>query len=145
MQMTYSIISQGNLVDVTRLNSLDLLSMLIGSVCHDFDHDGFNNSFHVNAMTKRAILYSDQCVQENWHVAQSFKIMLMSKYNFLEDSPSSDLKTFRKRMIGMILATDMARHVNDLASFKAIVEQKEIKQGKNVEKLIDTNDDAKVF
>lgn len=26
-----------------------------------------------------------------------------------------DYKTFRKRMIGIILATDMARHVTDLA------------------------------
>ena len=34
-------------------------------------------------------------------------------------------------MIGIILATDMARHVSDLSSFKSLMEQKGIKKGYN--------------
>jgi len=33
-----------------------------------------------------------------------------------------EFKTFRKRVVGMILATDMARHVTDLSSFKSLLE-----------------------
>jgi hypothetical protein len=29
-----------------------------------------------------------------------------------------ELKTFKKRMMGSILATDMAKHFDDLANFK---------------------------
>jgi hypothetical protein len=31
---------------------------------------------------------------------------------------SEDLKTFKKRMMGCILATDMAKHTEDLEIFK---------------------------
>lgn len=48
------------------------------------------------------------------------------KFNFLEGFSNDDFKTFRKRMVGIILATDMAKHVNDLASFKAILEKNSI-------------------
>ena len=49
----------------------------------------------------------------------------------MTDFSRDDFKTFRKRMIGIILATDMARHVSDLASFKSLMEQKGIKNGVN--------------
>ena len=48
-----------------------------------------------------------------------------------------DFKTFRKRVIGIILATDMARHVSDLANFTSLMEQKGISVGKNQEMIID--------
>jgi hypothetical protein len=37
------------------------------------------------------------------------------EFNFLAKYSRDDFKTFRKRMIGIILATDMARHVSDLS------------------------------
>ena len=37
--------------------------------------------------------------------------------------------TFRKRVIGIILATDMARHVSDLGTFKSLIESNDIKEG----------------
>lgn len=40
-------------------------------------------------------------------------------------------------MIGIILATDMARHVADLANFTCLIEQKGISVGKNQEMIID--------
>ena len=40
-------------------------------------------------------------------------------------------------MIGIILATDMARHVSDLANFTSLMEQKGISVGKNQEMIID--------
>lgn len=56
-----------------------------------------------------------------------------------------DFKTFRKRMIGIILATDMARHTSDLASFKNLMDAKQVKNGENASKLIDLDTPAKEF
>lgn len=38
------------------------MALLIASICHDFKHDGLNNSYHVNAQTERAITYNDVAV-----------------------------------------------------------------------------------
>lgn len=114
-------------------------------MCHDFGHDGMNNAYHVNAMSDRAIRYNDIAVQENYHVAESFAILKQKEYNFVEALNNDEFKTFRKRMVGMILATDMARHVTDLGSFKSIMETREIKAGKNIDKVIDYSSTAKEF
>lgn len=41
---------------------------------------------------------------------------------------NEDLKTFKKRMMGTILATDMAKHAEDLASFKRKIELNGVKK-----------------
>ena len=62
--------------------------------------------------------------------------------NFLEEISRDQYKVFRKRVIGLILATDMARHVADMASFNAILSEHDIKNGKGVEKLMDSENAA---
>ena len=145
LQMLYVMMTQGGLLELAQLNELDIISALIASVCHDFDHDGLNNMYHVNAITDRAIRYSDKAVQENYHVAESFAILNTPKFNFMAKYSRDDFKTFRKRMIGIILATDMARHVADLASFKNLLDTKQVKNGVNATNLIDNETPAKEF
>jgi hypothetical protein len=43
------------------------------------------NSYHVNAMTIRAIDSNDVAVQEFFHAAEFFRIMNDESMNFLED------------------------------------------------------------
>jgi hypothetical protein len=76
-------------------------------------------------------------------VAESFAILNTPKFNFMARYSRDDFKTFRKRMIGIILATDMARHVADLSSFKNLLDAKQVKKGVNAEKLIDNDSAAK--
>ena len=76
-------------------------------------------------------------MQENFHISESFMILNDERYNFLSAYSRDDFKTFRKRVIGIILATDMARHVSDLANFTSLLEQKGISVGKNQENIID--------
>ena len=127
------------------MNELDTLSIIIAAVCHDYDHDGLNNAYHVNAISERAIRYSDKAVQENYHVAESFAIMNKPEFNFMKEYSRDDFKTFRKRMIGIILATDMARHMSDLSTFNNLLEQKGVKAGVNSMDLIDCSSPAKEF
>ncbi len=60
--MMFIFLKKGGLLELGDFNELDLLSILIGCVCHDFAHDGLNNAYHVNAITERAIRYNDQSV-----------------------------------------------------------------------------------
>ena len=102
---------------------MDLISLVISAICHDYGHDGMNNAYHVNTISERAIRYSDQSVQENFHAAESFFILNKQENNFLEDYSRDDFKTFRSRFVGIILATDMARHASDLNNIKTLLEK----------------------
>lgn len=75
LQMFYVMLTQGGLVELAQLNEIDVLSSVIACICHDYDHDGLNNAYHVNAISDRAIRYSDKAVQENWHVAEAFAVL----------------------------------------------------------------------
>lgn len=75
LQMSYLILTHGNVIQFAGIGQLDLLSIVIAAVGHDIDHDGFNNAYHVNSISERAICYSDQSVQENHHAATTFKIL----------------------------------------------------------------------
>lgn len=61
-QMMFLLIKDANLVEIAELKHFDMVAMLISSVCHDFDHDGFNNAYHVNKMSNRALRYHDESV-----------------------------------------------------------------------------------
>jgi len=135
-QVANYILTDGGLITLAQLSKIDILSFLVAGACHDFAHDGFNNAFHVNAMTERAIRYNDTSVQEAFHVAESFAIMQREDCNFLEKLTTDEFKVFRKRMIGCILATDMAKHAADLSALKGLVESHGIKGGENAEMII---------
>lgn len=113
-QFMFLLIKDAQLDRVADLRYLDMVAAIISAVCHDYGHDGFNNAYHVNKMTSRALRYHDESVQENYHAAESITIMLTPEYNFLENASKDDVKVFRKRMVGMILSTDMAKHMGDL-------------------------------
>jgi len=61
-QMMHIMIKQADLATVANLNYLDLVSAITAAACHDYEHDGFNNSYHVNFMTDRALRYHDKAV-----------------------------------------------------------------------------------
>ena len=55
-------------------------------------------------------------------MAEAFAIIKKDETNFLEQLSVDEFKVFRKRMIGCILATDMAKHASDLSALKSVVE-----------------------
>lgn len=113
-QMMYMIIREGNLAEVAQLNYVDLVAAIIAAACHDFDHDGYNNTYHVNFVTHRALRYHDKAVQENWHAAGALALMSEEQNSWAEGISIQEKKVLRKRIVGMILATDMADHMSHL-------------------------------
>jgi len=59
MQMCFYMLTTGGLTKMAKLNHMDIVSHLVAAVCHDFDHDGYNNGYHVNTMSSRAVRYHD--------------------------------------------------------------------------------------
>ena len=55
---------------------------------------------------------------ENHHVASAFFILKEDKYNVLANISPEDKKFLRNNMINMILETDNANHIKDLARIK---------------------------
>jgi hypothetical protein len=59
MQFSYLTLTKFGLIKLAKLSSLDILSCLIASVCHDYGHDGNTNLYHINTVSNRAIRFSD--------------------------------------------------------------------------------------
>jgi hypothetical protein len=79
-------------------------------------------------------------VQESFHASELFRILDTEETNFLSNLSSDQFKVLRKRVIGLILATDMAKHMTDGGALKNLCETNEIKEGKNVGKLFTPTD-----
>ncbi|CAI5737036.1 unnamed protein product [Hyaloperonospora brassicae] len=103
------------------LRPLDRALSLIAAGVHDFMHDGFNNSFHISTASELALRYNDHAVLENYHVAQSFLVMKKSELNVFGQLAPDDFKYARDMVIQMVLATDMAKHFEDVALFKTSI------------------------
>lgn len=73
--MCYYMMTNTKLVENIKMNDLDKLAMIIASTSHDLGHDGFTNSYHVNAITERAISSNDVSIQENYHASELFRIL----------------------------------------------------------------------
>ncbi|OQR82725.1 3'5'-cyclic nucleotide phosphodiesterase [Achlya hypogyna] len=90
----------------------DILALFVGAVCHDINHNGRTNEFHIKAKTSTAMLYNDQSVLENMHAAHCFDTLRRPGMNILEHLSSPDYIFVRKSIIRVILATDMHYHSN---------------------------------
>lgn len=142
-QMFYLFIRHGNLAQIAQLNYLDMVSAITAAACHDYDHDGYTNTYHVNFMTDRALRYHDKAVQENWHASESMKVLRQKENHFTETFSEEEQKVLRKRMIGMILATDMADHLSHINMLDYKVKNKGIERDKNNGALLIDNSDEK--
>ena len=89
---------------------LDLLGILIAALGHDLGHPGYTNPFHINSSSELALTYNDASCLENFHASKLFRTIRNPETDIFEKLSVQDYKTIRKRMIGNILATDMANH-----------------------------------
>ena len=82
---------------------------------------------------------------ENFHIAETFKLLKNEKLNIFENFSLEEYRTARRRIIELILHTDMEYHVSDLGILKNKVESYEIKKGLNLNKLIEKENLIEVF
>ena len=108
------------------ISELDTVSLIIAGLAHDVGHPGLTNKFMVNSKNELSIIYNDQSVLENFHCAKTFQLLENNDINIFCNFSNEDFLLLRKKMIGEILATDMAFH------FKIVDDYKEYKKNRDV-------------
>uniref|UniRef100_A0AC34F1F4 Phosphodiesterase n=1 Tax=Panagrolaimus sp. ES5 TaxID=591445 RepID=A0AC34F1F4_9BILA len=95
---------------------------LIAATVHDLDHPGRGNAFLINTRQRLALLYNDQSVLENHHVALAFQLTLaQSGINIFAKMQREEFIQMRQSIIDMVLATDMSRHFEYLTKFQQVI------------------------
>jgi hypothetical protein len=122
-----------------KLDDYDILAMIISALIHDVGHPGTNNTYQINTMSDLAFTYNDKSVLENYHVSLGFKILKKPECNIFEGINISEFKHIRKRIIECILSTDMTFHAKCHSTVKNRCLLNNIKDGENVENIIDRN------
>jgi len=108
--------------ELANLPPAKVFSMLIAALCHDVGHEGLTNPFHINSQSDHAITYNDESVMEAMHAATCFRLAKEEEGCdvFATARASGSFKSVRKDVIGLILATDMAKHKDEMARFDKI-------------------------
>ena len=105
---------------------MEILAALIASAVHDVDHPGFNNQFLVNTGSETALLYNDESVLENHHLAVAFQLMRQKDCDILESFSKDERRNFRKMVIQMVSVSIITPEVKPFYStltFKMVIQQ----------------------
>ena len=102
-----------------KIDDIELAALIIGGVCHDHEHPGFNNVYLIETKHEIAQRYNDVSVLENHHVASTFAVLAQEEFNILKKFERPEYKKFRQKMINLILATDMSKHFGEQGKFKS--------------------------
>ncbi|KAM8878597.1 3',5'-cyclic-AMP phosphodiesterase 4C-like isoform 2-T2 [Spinachia spinachia] len=105
---------------------LEILAALFAAAIHDVDHPGVSNQFLINTNSELALMYNDESVLENHHLAVGFKLVHQENCDIFQNLSKRQRQSLRKLVIDMVLATDMSKHMTLLADLKTMVETKKV-------------------
>jgi len=102
------------------LTRLDILALLVASLCHDLDHPGVSNTFMTTTASELALLYNDNSVLENHHASSLFRLLQRRPdADILASLDKAQFKELRKSVIEMIVATDSSLHYEYVTKLSA--------------------------
>uniref|UniRef100_A0A8C4GXB6 Phosphodiesterase n=1 Tax=Dicentrarchus labrax TaxID=13489 RepID=A0A8C4GXB6_DICLA len=105
---------------------LEILAAIFAAAIHDVDHPGVSNQFLINTNSELALMYNDESVLENHHLAVGFKLLQEENCDIFQNLTKKQRQTLRRMVIDMVLATDMSKHMSLLANLKTMVETKKV-------------------
>ncbi|XP_046388540.1 cAMP-specific 3',5'-cyclic phosphodiesterase-like isoform X3 [Ischnura elegans] len=105
---------------------LEIIAAIFAASIHDVDHPGLTNQFLINSSSELALMYNDESVLENHHLAVAFKLLQNEDCDIFVNLNKKQRQTLRKMVIDMVLATDMSKHMSLLADLKTMVETKKV-------------------
>uniref|UniRef100_A0A8D8LDL5 Phosphodiesterase n=1 Tax=Cacopsylla melanoneura TaxID=428564 RepID=A0A8D8LDL5_9HEMI len=123
-QSTNVLLNSPALEDV--FTPLEIMAALFAATIHDVDHPGLTNQFLINSSSELALMYNDESVLENHHLAVAFKLLQNEGCDILCNLNKKQKQTLRKMVIDMVLSTDMSKHMSLLADLKTMVETKKV-------------------
>lgn len=102
-----------------KLDKLDLSLLIISALIHDYKHPGYNNNFLINSNHILALNYNDTSILESYHVSESFKLIKEDeRFNIFSFASNEDYKKIRKRVVDMVVNTDMTLHFKLMKFFQ---------------------------
>jgi hypothetical protein len=105
---------------------LEIFTAIFSAAIHDVDHPGLTNQYLINTGSELALMYNDESVLENHHLAVAFKILQNESRDIFKDVSKKQRQIIRKMAIELVLATDMSKHMSLLAELKTMVETKKV-------------------
>ncbi|KAK7944788.1 hypothetical protein WMY93_000516 [Mugilogobius chulae] len=123
-QSTHALLSTPALDAV--FTDLEILAAIFAAAIHDVDHPGVSNQFLINTNSELALMYNDESVLENHHLAVGFKLLQEDNCDIFQNLTKKQKQTLRRMVIDMVLATDMSKHMSLLADLKTMVETKKV-------------------
>uniref|UniRef100_UPI00358E2284 3',5'-cyclic-AMP phosphodiesterase 4C-like isoform X7 n=1 Tax=Myxine glutinosa TaxID=7769 RepID=UPI00358E2284 len=105
---------------------LEILAAIFAAAIHDVDHPGVSNQFLISTNSELALMYNDESVLENHHLAVGFKLLQEENCDIFQNLTRKQRLSLRKMVIDMVLATDMSKHMNHMADLKTMVETKKV-------------------
>ncbi|CAE7036136.1 pde-4 [Symbiodinium natans] len=119
------------------LSSIPRLAAFVAAVIHDVGHFGRSNRYHIASHDPVAILFNDQSPLENMHCTIGFSILqqpnaaLFKRKSCISEDPDgcnectglpdADFALLRRIVVESVLSTDMSKHFETLARFKASI------------------------
>ncbi|XP_076652921.1 phosphodiesterase dunce isoform X5 [Halictus rubicundus] len=123
-QSTHALLNTPALESV--FTPVEITAALFAATIHDVDHPGLTNQFLINSSSELALMYNDESVLENHHLAVAFKLLQNEGCDIFVNMTKKQRQTVRKMVIDMVLSTDMSKHMSLLADLKTMVETKKV-------------------
>jgi 3',5'-cyclic-nucleotide phosphodiesterase len=101
----------------------ELFTLCTAAICHDTNHQGFNNVYNVKAETPLGILFKDTSVMEMHHITQAIPVITMDNVALFRAFDPPEVKKVWALFIKIILSTDMARHFDLVKRAQAAVDE----------------------
>jgi hypothetical protein len=121
------ILNAGGLAEALSLSALEIFSAIIAACVHDFEHPGVTNDYLIKTQDPIALVYCDASVNEHYHLARAFQVMTEEdSMHFWAAWDSEKWFAFRKLVMDMVLATDIAKHFEILSKVKALEDSSDI-------------------
>jgi hypothetical protein len=141
---TYNLYSKFQVI--LNLSEIDLLSIFVSAIIHDYGHPGLNNNYLIRTKDNLSIKYNDISVLENYHVSEAFNIILKKQdNNILSNLSDDDYKLCRKNIIECVLGTDMTLHNQKYQTFKIRLQTENIKKGEGLEQFLLKQDPINLY
>jgi len=103
----------------TQVKKLDIFSVFVANIIHDYEHPGYSNQFIVRTKHPLAIRYSDSMVLENHHLASAFNVILNNENcNIMGNLTLEMYRDSRRIIVEIVLNTDMCKHFSLMTTLK---------------------------
>ena len=89
----------------TNTSNLEVLGLIIGTLCHDVGHGALTNRFLINSRDPLAITYNDMSVLEMMHASTAYSLLQQEDMNILKHLDNDSWMLVRKVVLKLILAT----------------------------------------